>query len=81
MKLKVYQSKTVESEPVVRLALREDDDGDITLMAVDEQGKRKYCGDLLTIASDGFIKRHIAVDPDLGFQLDNNERVLLDTEV
>jgi hypothetical protein len=50
-------------------------------MAVDEQGKRKYCGDLLTIASDGFIKRHIAVDPNLGFQLDNNERVLLDTEV
>ena len=49
--------------------------GGIELCAVDRTGKAMKQGNILSILQSGGIKLTVAVNPDLGFQLDEKGRV------
>ncbi len=75
MKLKIY-ADAPKTEEVVWLQLR--DDGDlIVLEAVDEDGKKIFGGNILTITSNGPIRLCWGVNSSLGFDLDDNGCVII----
>jgi len=63
-----------EQPTVIRLALEYVGDR-VRVVAVDEDGEGLLCSCLVTFRPDGTIHRHQAVDPDLGFQLDDEGRI------
>ena len=69
MKLKVYK-KEKEKEKVVYFKLEEDDDL-VVLVAVDEQGNRINCGQILSISTEG-LHLHRNVNKDIGLPLVKN---------
>lgn len=77
MKLKVYDTSAKE-KLVVRLQLIEDSEG-ILVVAVDCNGDRISMANLLRF-DNGKILRCYAVNPHLGFDLDNGGRIQFDDE-
>lgn len=75
MRIEVY-GQAREGEKVLRLALRDDGDGTVAVVAVDEKGNRLLRGHLLTFHTDGAISRCTAVNEELGLQLDNRRRIV-----
>lgn len=73
MKLRVYE-KSDSNEKTIYLQLVENLQGSISLIAVDENGKRLPSGILLTVDSKGMY-RHYGVAPELGFALDKFQRI------
>ena len=74
MELEIWDEKQDEEEPV-RLRLVKRDSGDITLIAVDEEGDKIRWGNLLTLRSNGSVYRHEGVNENLGFDLDDLGRI------
>lgn len=68
MKLEIYNLEKKEDEEPTRLALLYDND-EVVLTAVDKNGQRLPCGDLLYIKPNGTFECAPSVDEDLGFQL------------
>lgn len=69
MKFKVFkESKQVKS--TVYLKLENSDDGDVNLIACNEDGKRLSAGNILDIRSNGTLRRHACVSEELGLQLE-----------
>ena len=66
MKLVVHEEP--ENKDEVHLALRSED-GVVTLMVVDREGRRRIGGSLLEVQPDGRILRVPCVGSALGFQL------------
>ncbi len=73
MKFEIYNEKN-EEEKKVYLKLEKVGDT-IHIIAVDELGDEYECGNLLHINSNGVIIRCTAIDPNLGFKLDENGRI------
>lgn len=77
MKLEIYnlekEGEKEDEEKVTRLALLYDTVGEVTLTAVDEDGKRLPQGDLLYIKPNGTFERASSVNQDLGFQLEDDK--------
>lgn len=80
MKLEIYGSPKLK-EKIVRLRLEPSSPGSksITIRAVDEHGETVPCGDLITFHDDGTIYRHLAVNSDLGFSLEEEGHIRLRT--
>lgn len=76
MKLEIYSNE--DSKEPVRLSLYRQDDGSITVRAVDEDGDCIDEGNLMTIRSNGKLYLHPRVRPDLGFPMDQRGRLLID---
>ena len=68
------------NDDVVRLALHCTDEGGVVLVAVDENGVRLSQGSLLSLTGDGRLRRHQLVNSNLGFDLDDKERIELAEE-
>ena len=79
MKLQVYDAPT-KKDALVRLKLQDAGDGEITLLAVDEDGNEVNCGMLLRFRPDGTILRMANVNADLGFVLDDDEYIKFEDE-
>jgi hypothetical protein len=59
-----------EKEKEVAFKLKESSDGGVQLVAVDPATGEKFSGgNILTITCDGYLKRHVGINPDLGLQL------------
>ena len=69
MKLKVYKEEK-DGEKIVRFKLC-DEDNKINLIAVDEQGNRINCGQILSISTEG-LHLHRNVNKDIGLPLVKN---------
>ena len=80
MKYEIYSEYAPKKKPPVRLRLVQDPDGGVTVIAVDERGDRVERGDIVTFTLDGRIRRHAAVNPGFGFDLDRHERIKLEGE-
>lgn len=65
----------------ITLDLRHDDEGDIAVVAVDENGNDIIGGWLVYITRDGKIGRYPDVDESLGFQLDEEGRIVEEESV
>lgn len=79
MKLEIYEEKKVEEEKKkVRLRLIRDDYGNVILTAVNKNGKRFEDGNLIYFDSKGRLKRNCGVNPVLGFELDDKDRIKIE---
>jgi len=76
MKLKIYSESKEEQTPVC-LKLVEGTNGDVRLVACDEEGNPVYAGNILDIREDGKIHLYPGVDPDLGFQRNHKGKVIV----
>lgn len=75
MKLSVYDEPTKED---VCFRLFPKENGFIDLVVVDPSTGKPVCGGIiLTINPSGTIFRQIAIDPQIGLQLDSDGRVVL----
>ena len=72
MKLEIYEPEKVEKEKPVKLRLVKHGT-EIQLEVVDEDGDE--IATLLGITSDGVIELWNGVNSNLGFELDNNNRI------
>lgn len=52
-------------------------DGTVRLIACDENGSRLHNGNLIQLTPNGRIERFAGINPDFGFQLDENRRILI----
>lgn len=48
---------------------------EIMVVALNEDGEKYYCGNLLTFKSNGTIEMCSGVNDELGFELDENEQI------
>ncbi len=78
MKLEIYDEK--QGEKVVRLRLKSQEDGEIVVLAVNESGKKLSQGNLVGFLLNGQILQYPGVNPDLGFDLDKDERIRHDDQ-
>lgn len=74
MKFEIYNQEP--DEPVVRLALKKEDDT-IRLYVVDANGDVVKGGCILIVRPSGTIWRAGSVSPSLGFQIDDAGRVVM----
>ena len=79
MKLEIYGEKEEEGK-TVRLRLVKDDDDDIQIYAVDKNGEKVLGGLIGWFNRKGKLNLCSGVNPDLGFQLDEDSRIKFDEE-
>lgn len=73
--MKFSLTGTADEEVVVlKPSLKINSDGSVSLMVENENAGPDY---VITIGTDGYIKRHDGVDSDLGLKLDRNGYVLM----
>lgn len=77
MKMKIFES--TEKRVLVRLI--DWDVDSVALVVVDEDGRRLRNGTILVLQSDGLVRRSAGIDPDLGFQLDDQGRIYTTEDV
>ena len=71
MKLEIYKEKG-DTQKTIRLALRYDEDNDIAIVAVDENGEELPNGTIAAVCHDGTLFLPMNVDPDLDLDLDDD---------
>jgi len=75
IKLKAFtEAAPVEAKPI-QLKLVDREDGEVSVVAVDEDGERVADGYLITFTSDGKIRLANGVNKTLGFSLDSMGRI------
>ena len=75
IKLKAFtEAAPVEAKPI-QLKLVDREDGEVSVVAVDEDGERVPAGYLITFTPDGKIRRAKSVNDELGFSLDSMGRI------
>lgn len=76
MRLEIYNEKPKDQEKVVRLRLIEQYKGEITVVAVRDDGTMDGCAYLLDFHSESRrIRLRAGVNPNLGFNLDKKGRI------
>ena len=77
-KIEIYQDSKGEEAPekIIRLKLVRNDNRSVTLIAVNEFGTPITAGCLATISSEG-IALYSSVNPEIGFHLDGDGRILV----
>jgi maltose-binding protein MalE len=78
VKIEVFDNEQVKTEQVLRLKLKEDTNGDVDLIAVDEHGAIVSGGVLLTIRPRGTVKRQRGVSDNLGLQIGFDGKIVED---
>jgi hypothetical protein len=81
MELEIWEKQDKELKEPVRLRLVKRDSGDITLIAVDEEGEKIRWGNLLTLRSNGSVYRHEGINEDIGFNLDSLGRIVISPRI
>jgi len=76
MKLEVYDEKK-EDVDVLRLKLVPSN-GDVLLIAVDEDGNSISTGTILEIQENGMLRLVSNISVSLGLELDNKQRIKID---
>lgn len=77
MKLRVFAEKENNNRPIY-LKLVPNNDGSVTLQAVDKYGDEYPDGSLLTIYSDKEVRRLLCVNSNFGFMLDGVGRLMIE---
>ena len=83
--LKIHKDKKEESKPEVdkiefSLKLEKTPIGNVVLMAIDKHGEQINQGNILMITTSGTIRLCENINPALGFQLDEKNRVEIKKE-
>lgn len=76
MNLKVFNSNLIANEPIY-LTMVEDGYGNVDIIVVDKVGNKKEGGHLFSFRKDGTITCVPRVDPNLGFKLSSDRRVVV----
>jgi len=79
VRFKVYDDTPEKKEKTVYFRLREDD-GDIDLIACDEEGNRLINGTILFISAGGRLQLCTDVNPNIGLDLDEEGCIELDVK-
>lgn len=79
MKFKIFKEKQEwkEKEKEVYLKLREDSDGDVILIAVDEDGCPILGGYILDVSPTKGVCLRMSVNEEIGLPLDSNGSVII----
>ena len=80
MKFNVFSESREEKEKEVNLMLRNNYDGTVNVIAVDDSGDRLDGGTLITFMTNGRILLLADVNEDLGFALDDYDRIIAEKE-
>ena len=82
MRVEIYKESEPKPAPekVLRLVLLPSlyDDGNVRLLAVDEDGVRLCKGNIAEITSTGRLRRYFDVNPALGLELDDDGRIVME---
>lgn len=76
MNIKRFE-KAERFEPVMLLALRNNSDGSVQVIAVDSFGERLPHGDLFRFNRDGTVTPAGTISETLGFKLDDHGRIMV----
>lgn len=80
MELEIFEPREINNDHPIRLSLNYTLDGDIMVVAVNENGRVIQRGHLIRFQSDGTIARHSNINEDLGFDLDRKGLIKIDTD-
>ena len=76
MKLNISKEEKEEgSEKEVYLKFKYGSNDTVVVCACDKEGNPFFCGNLIGFYPDGTIRKIGSVNPDLGFQLDEDGRI------
>ncbi len=75
MKLEIYGEEAPDTPTVILRLVKGGVPGTVNLVAVGTEGKTKGCGHLLEIGPTGEVYFLRGVDPSIGFELRDGERL------